>query len=354
MLGVMNPVEELTHVVRARTEREERLAFALSSAQLGAWDIDLVDGAGETSGEHHTIFGYETPPSSWSYEVFLGHVVPEDRARVEENFERIRRTGHVVALDCRIRRVDGAERWVRASGRLRTDPNGHVHMSGVVQDVTSQKVADEVRARDSAALRASEARHAFLLELSDALRSLDDVDAIPAVACRMLAAHAGADRAFYAVVTEGEARIRVLPDHARAGLASLEGELPFAEVAEEVGSLRAGRDIVVPDVGSSPALTPSGQRVARDRGLGAVIVTPLLRNSELVATMTWASPALARSTRGSSSSCTRSASARGTPSRGRAPRRRPRSPTPSSARRIAGRTTSSACSLTSSAIPSPR
>ena len=122
-------------------ESDARLRFALDAAGLGQWEL-LGDDA-QHSLRHDRIFGYDEPIPDWSYQRFLGHVVADDRARVETAFREA--TSHVGVLDveCRIRRRDGAIRhiWIRASGQR--DSDGTPRLLGLVGDMTREKVAVE-------------------------------------------------------------------------------------------------------------------------------------------------------------------------------------------------------------------
>src|SRR3712207_506992 len=72
-------------------------------------------------------------------------------------------------------------------------------------DVTRRVAAEEQLASKKeieAQLRASEARRAFLLKLSDALRPLSDPIAIQAEAARLLGEYLGSGRAYYVEVDE--------------------------------------------------------------------------------------------------------------------------------------------------------
>ena len=76
---------------RHRTEQavrdgEERLRFALETNHTGAWDLDLVDHTAFRSQEHDRTFGYATRLPQWTYEMFLEHVLTEDRAAVDAKF----------------------------------------------------------------------------------------------------------------------------------------------------------------------------------------------------------------------------------------------------------------------------
>ena len=123
---------------------EARLQFALETIQTGAWDLDLVDHTAHRSLEHDRVFGYAELLPAWTYEMFLEHVVPEDRAMVDSKFQHAVKTKGDWNIECRIRRADGAERWILAAGRHCPDAAGVVRrMAGIVQDITARKEAEE-------------------------------------------------------------------------------------------------------------------------------------------------------------------------------------------------------------------
>ena len=133
-------VEERTREVEAA---RETLAFALDSAGMGSWDLDLVNDTARRSGRHDAIFGYDEPVASWGRADLFGHAVPEDRPLVEAAFARAVVTG-ILDLECRILRPDGAVRWIAAKGRAEYDRDGRaVRMAGIVLDRSEQRVTED-------------------------------------------------------------------------------------------------------------------------------------------------------------------------------------------------------------------
>jgi len=69
----------------------------------------------------------------------LSDVVSEDRERVAEEYRHYLANGNNCAIEYRIRRADGAIRWVRELGRAKAMKNGRVSQTlGVMQDVTDR------------------------------------------------------------------------------------------------------------------------------------------------------------------------------------------------------------------------
>jgi PAS domain S-box-containing protein len=155
----------------ARTESKFR--FALAVAELGAWDLDLRSQQAWRDERHDRIFGYASMLPEWTYEMFLDHVVPEDRERVAENFRMALETATEWDFTCRIRRADGEERWIEARGEPILDEAGTpVRLMGFVRDVTQARQAEAAlrEARD-AAEKANRAKSAFLAMMSHELRT---------------------------------------------------------------------------------------------------------------------------------------------------------------------------------------
>ena len=129
----------------ALRQSEDRLRFALETCHIGAWDLDLVDHTAYRSADHDRIFGYPELLPEWSYEMFLNHVLPDDRTAVDAKFQAAIATQGNWNFECRIRRADDEVRWIWVTGRHRTDAAGGMRcMAGVVQDITSRKQAEEV------------------------------------------------------------------------------------------------------------------------------------------------------------------------------------------------------------------
>jgi signal transduction histidine kinase len=138
---------ELERRVADRTREveaaRESLAFALESAGMGSWDLDLATDTSKRSARHDLIFGYAEPLATWARADFLSHVVEEDRALVEQAFASAISNG-AFAVECRINRPDGAVRWIAAKGRVEYDAAGSpVRLAGTVVDTTDQRAIEE-------------------------------------------------------------------------------------------------------------------------------------------------------------------------------------------------------------------
>ncbi|HEY7391624.1 MAG TPA: PAS domain S-box protein [Bryobacteraceae bacterium] len=158
--GTNTDISEQRRTEQALRDSEAHFAFALEAAQLGAWDLDLKRHTAWRSLHHDLVFGYPDLLPEWTYEIFLEHVLPEDREEVDRKFREAVAKGEDWEFECRIRRADGATRWIWARGRSVSDEHGErQRMSGVMKDITNQKREEEAR-------RLSEERFRIVVESS--------------------------------------------------------------------------------------------------------------------------------------------------------------------------------------------
>ena len=152
--------ETLEQRVRERTGEleaaRETLAFALDSAGMGSWDLDLRTDTARRSQRHDRIFGVDleheagagrtghaNPGRQWGRSMFLRHVVEEDHDAAAARFDRALSSG-TLELECRITRGDGAVRWIDARGRVEYAPGGEpVRMAGIVMDITDRRRTED-------------------------------------------------------------------------------------------------------------------------------------------------------------------------------------------------------------------
>ncbi len=143
-VAVFDVITERKRAENEMRASEDRLNFALQTIQTGAWELDLLKHSAYRTPTHDRIFGYETLLPQWTYEMFLEHVLSEDRPEVDRKFREATTAQTDWNFECRIRRADGATRWIMAAGRHQRNTEGVlVRMAGIVQDITERKRMEE-------------------------------------------------------------------------------------------------------------------------------------------------------------------------------------------------------------------
>jgi PAS domain S-box-containing protein len=138
--------ETLEQKVNERTRElesaRETLAFALECAEMGSWDLDLVSNEIRHSPQHDRIFGHASPVNSPSRAVLRDDILEDDRRAVDLAFKKATESG-TLDLDCRIRRNDGAVRWVVVKGRVEYAEGRPIRMAGIVMDITERRQTED-------------------------------------------------------------------------------------------------------------------------------------------------------------------------------------------------------------------
>src|SRR5271170_4021162 len=129
---------------QALRQSEERVDLALDAAGIGRWDMDLASRQVNRSLRHDQIFGYETLQPEWTLDTLVRHIVPEDRAGVEEKFLEALQGTDVYEFECRIQRPDAGIHWVWGRGRILRNESGEaVSVLGSLRDITDRKIAEQ-------------------------------------------------------------------------------------------------------------------------------------------------------------------------------------------------------------------
>ncbi len=156
--GIVIDITKQKRIENRLQERERQLNFALETLTAGAWELDLQNHTAYRTLLHDRIFGYPNLLPEWTYEIFLSHVLLEDRSKVDQCFHEATAAQTVWDFECRIRRTDDAIRWIWAKGFYKRDEKRQsAALVGIVQDITERKQMEN-------ALRASEQEFRLLAE----------------------------------------------------------------------------------------------------------------------------------------------------------------------------------------------
>ncbi|CAN5383650.1 hypothetical protein BH10PSE17_BH10PSE17_33730 [soil metagenome] len=150
MIGTVVDVSQRHDAERAARIASERLAVATQAAGIGIWERDLATGESIWNDEMYRLFGCTSDETRTPRQILADNVLPSDTAEVESRLAACARTGRPYVFEYRIRRVDGAERWIAARGTLKQNADGTAErILGVNWDVTESRAA-QAAASDTA------------------------------------------------------------------------------------------------------------------------------------------------------------------------------------------------------------
>ncbi|WMJ74066.1 PAS domain S-box protein [Cytophagaceae bacterium ABcell3] len=132
---------------RAVKEREEQLRIAIEGAELGTYNFFPQQNKAIWSAKTKEFYGLP-PEAEITYELYMKAIHPEDRAKakaaLEGGLKNPQDKGYYQNEYRTIGIKDGKLRWIRPKGRIFFDHEGRpVRITGVIQDVTEQKKAEE-------------------------------------------------------------------------------------------------------------------------------------------------------------------------------------------------------------------
>jgi len=124
---------------RAVVIAEERMRFALESAQIGIWDLDSVTGVMQWSNVLEQQYGLAPGTFAGTFDAFIEHVHPDDRGPVLATINDAASKGSDFWVTHRTIRPDGSVRSLSGAGRIIVDRAGNpLRAIGISQDVTDR------------------------------------------------------------------------------------------------------------------------------------------------------------------------------------------------------------------------
>jgi PAS domain S-box-containing protein len=143
LLAVVLDITERRRAEEKLRETADRLQFTLEAAEIGDWDLDLINDTSFRSLRHDRCFGYTEPIADWGFEKFIHHVYPDDREFVARQFQTALAELKDWHFECRVVWPDQSIHWIAAHGSIYHIDTRPARMGGIVFDITERKQAEE-------------------------------------------------------------------------------------------------------------------------------------------------------------------------------------------------------------------
>ena len=184
IVGGVKSARDLTHqrqIEAALRQSEARLRFALESAAIGDWEMELDTGLIHRSRRFDHCFGLADPAAPWDRDHLLAAVLADDRAAIEASLNALLGPGvppQPWHAEFRVVWPDASTHWLRLDARVTGDEAGAPRLVGIAADVTSTRTAEQARqqavwlaAENRRVQESSRLKSLFLANMSHELRT---------------------------------------------------------------------------------------------------------------------------------------------------------------------------------------
>ena len=162
-------IRDITERKRAEVALREQAALqanAQRAGRIGNWRLDLRSGRLVWSEETCELFGITPAEFAGTFEHFSSFILDEDQPTCDAAHARISPSESLLETEYRIRRPDGAVRWMYERGTVEFDATGTpIGRVGIVMDITERHAAREQLAQKAALLAQIAGKAARLGEL---------------------------------------------------------------------------------------------------------------------------------------------------------------------------------------------
>ena len=262
-------------------EKEEQLRLAIEAADVGLWDVDIVNDILYWPARVKAMFGISADAEATMAD-FSACLHPDDAPEVIRAFTAAQDPVLRTVYDVEYRTIgkeDGLVRWVAAKGRALFDDAGRCTRAiGTAIDITLRKEAEAMQ-------RDIQQRLQLIDRIERATLPLAEAEDVMQVTAQMLGEHLEATRCAYADVEPDNDQFTIRNDWHQPGVASSVGVYSldlFGSLA--ASNLRAGLPLVVNDV-DQELDDGNGGRMFNAIGIKAIVCAGLVKGGRLVAMM---------------------------------------------------------------------
>lgn len=253
-------------------ESEERLRLAVDNAEVGFWDVDMVNDRLIWPVRTKAMFGI-SPDVPVTMNDFYNGLHPDDRDATAAAFNAAADPTTRALYDVEYRTIgkeDGIERWVAAKGRGIFDANGRcVRVAGTALEITDRKSA--------------EAHRAALVDLGEALKNLREPPDIAYAAARLLGEMLAVTRVGYGAIDPDAETLHVDRDWTAAGVETLAGVVPLRNYGSFIDSLKRGEFTVIIDAREDLRTAGRAAEALEAKAARSFVNAPVLEHGRLAA-----------------------------------------------------------------------
>lgn len=144
LIGVVNDISDRKNIELKLLASEKHLLEAQELANLGSWELDLINSKLKWSDQVFSIFEVDKNKFEASYEGFLKAIHPEDRDMVNKAFKVSIDNRSPYSIEHRLLMPDGRVKYVFESGEtIYDDKDKPLRSIGIVLDITNRKEFEE-------------------------------------------------------------------------------------------------------------------------------------------------------------------------------------------------------------------
>jgi len=147
MFGTVQDVTDRKRAEEILRQTQVYLAEAQSFTHTGSWACNLAtQQIYHSSDENARLYGFDPGEGTIPFERFYSTILAEDEPRITAQLEGAIRAGQDYDVEFRIRRADGAIRFLHAVGHHVTSDQPGEYV-GITMDITDRKHAEDERER---------------------------------------------------------------------------------------------------------------------------------------------------------------------------------------------------------------